>query len=74
MNNILTKNLKIEGLPYRSDFSSNESVEGERQPKNGTGADAVDMNDRTRFLSPSPLRRVDDDGQLYSRRSPKKVL
>eukprot|EP00944_MAST-04C_sp_MAST-4C-sp1_P011176 g11176.t1 len=59
-------------LPYRSDFSSNESVEGERQPKNGTGADAVDMNDRTRFLSPSPLRRVDDDGQLYSRRSPKK--
>ena len=61
-------------LPYRSDFSSNESVEGERQPKNGTGAHAVDMNDRTRFLSPSPLRRVDDDGQLYSRRSPKKVL
>ena len=59
-------------LPYRSDFSSNESVEGERQPKNGTGARAVDMNDRTRFLSPSPLRRIDDDGQLYSRRSPKK--
>ena len=52
--------------PYRSDFSSNESVEGDRRRHDNN-------NNNNNFLAPSPLlRRVDDDGQLYSRRSPKK--
>jgi tetratricopeptide (TPR) repeat protein len=50
--------------PYRSDFSSNESIEGDRNNKNS--------NNLRNFLAPSPLRRADGEGQLYSRRSPKK--